>query len=97
MKIKNISRLAVTVLGLMGCITSFSIAARAGSVIFNDEALALISGISRCNTIGMTASVPSEQDSPMITSGLKPSIKRLTDCVAGRGAQAESSCENSNL
>ena len=36
MKIKNISRLAVTLLGLMGCITSFPIASRAESVIFND-------------------------------------------------------------
>ena len=62
-----------------------------GSVTFMEEEPALRSGTFACSTIGMTASVASEHSSPMMTSGLNCSIKRLAACVAGRGPQLKSS------
>jgi hypothetical protein len=80
---------------LMPCITSFGMMRNVhglpGSVTFIEEEPALISGTFACSTTGITASVASEHSSPMMTSGLNCSIRRLAACVAGSGLQAESS------
>jgi hypothetical protein len=47
--------------------------------------------------IGMMARVASEHSSPMMTSGLYWSSRRLAACEAGRGEQAESSYWMVNL
>jgi len=83
------------------CITSLGMMRNVhglpGSVTLIEEEPALISGTFACSISGMIASVASEHSSPMTTSGLYWSSRRLAACVAGSGLQPESSYWTSNL
>src|SRR5262249_59135019 len=68
-----------------------------GSVIRIADDPALRRGTFACSINGMIASVASEHSSPITTSGLYWSSKRLAACVAGSGLQFESSNFTSNL
>src|SRR5215831_12473797 len=68
-----------------------------GSVILIDDEPALRRGTFACSINGMIASVASEHSSPITTSGLYCSSKRLAACVAGSGLQLESSNLTSSL
>src|ERR1043166_9801208 len=77
------------------CITSLGMMRKVqglpGSVTLIEEEPALSSGTLAWASTGITARVASEHSSPITTSGLYWSSRRLAAWVAGNGLQAESS------